>query len=221
MFQKFLASLLAHPVTMIDLETLDVKPSAIVMSAAAIVFDFKRMKTLRTYEATLDIESQIAAHRTASTSTLQWWLGSTSDGARSAITRPRKSAQKNILPERCCADLKLVLPQDGLVIAKPAMFDLPILNDLFQGDWYKYRRAFDMQTMLTMVDPDRAMQPKNNVHHDALEDCRWQLAWLVNVVMYMDLFLSKCSTEPPFFTSVIPDLYADGEQRPDDSVVQS
>ena len=54
MFQEFFTKLLANPITMIDLETLDVSPRAVVLSIGAIVFDFKRMQTayVRSHAAT-------------------------------------------------------------------------------------------------------------------------------------------------------------------------
>ena len=185
MFQEFFTKLLANPITMIDLETLDVSPRAVVLSIGAIVFDFKRMQTLRTYEATLQLEDQTAAGRTVKTSTVHWWLEQSSE-ARLAITSPDALARKSISYDLMLKELKSFLPFDGFVTAKPAMFDLAILSDMHGGDLFRHRRGFDMHTLCCVVDPNRELCPKNALAHSALADARWQLEWLVNIVKKMD-----------------------------------
>lgn len=185
MFQEFFTKLLANPITMIDLETLDVSPRAVVLSIGAIVFDFKRMQTLRTYEATLQLEDQTAAGRTVKTSTVHWWLGQSSE-ARLAITNPDALARKLISYDVMLKELKSFLPSDGFVTAKPAMFDLAILSDMHGGDLFRHRRGFDMHTLCCVIDQNRELCPQNALAHSALADARWQLEWLVNIVKKMD-----------------------------------
>ena len=185
MFQEFFTKLLANPITMIDLETLDVSPRAVVLSIGAIVFDFKRMQTLRTYEATLQLEDQTAAGRTVKTSTVHWWLEQSSE-ARLAITNPDALARKSISYDLMLKELKSFLPSDGFVTAKPAMFDLAILSDMHGGDLFRHRRGFDTHTLCCVIDPNRELCPKNALAHSALADARWQLEWLVNIVKKMD-----------------------------------
>ena len=185
MFQEFFTKLLANPITMIDLETLDVSPRAVVLSIGAIVFDFKRMQTLRTYEATLQLEDQTAAGRTVKTSTVHWWFEQSSE-ARLAITSPDALARKSISYDLMLQELKSFLPSDGFVTAKPAMFDLAILSDMHGGDLFRHRRGFDMHTLCCVIDPNRELCPKNALAHSALADARWQLEWLINIVKKMD-----------------------------------
>ena len=185
MFQEFFTKLLANPITMIDLETLDVSPRAVVLSIGAIVFDFKRMQTLRTYEATLQLEDQTAAGRTVKTSTVHWWLEQSSE-ARLAITSPDALARKSISYDLMLKELKSFLPSDGFVTAKPAMFDLAIISDMHGGDLFRHRRGFDMHTLCCVIDPNRELCPQNALAHSALADARWQLEWLVNIVKKMD-----------------------------------
>ena len=185
MFQEFFTKLLANPITMIDLETLDVSPRTVVLSIGAIVFDFKRMQTLRTYEATLQLEDQMATGRTVKTSTVHWWLEQSSE-ARLAITSPDALARKSISYDLMLKELKSFLPSDGFVTAKPAMFDLAILSDMHGGDLFRHRRGFDMHTLCCVIDPNRELCPKNALAHSALADARWQLEWLVNIVKKMD-----------------------------------
>lgn len=185
MFQEFFTKLLANPITMIDLETLDVSPRAVVLSIGAIVFDFKRMQTLRTYEATLQLEDQTAAGRTVKTSTVHWWLEQSSE-ARLAITSPDALARKSISYDLMLKELKSFLPSDGFVTAKPAMFDLAILSDMHGGDLFHHRRGFDMHTLCCVIDPNRELCPQNALAHSALADARWQLEWLINIVKKME-----------------------------------
>ena len=184
MFTPFFEKLLANPITMIDLETLDVSPRSAVLSIGAIVFDFRRMEVLRTYEATLMLEDQMAEGRTVKTSTVHWWLNQ-SPGARMSITNASPLARKLIPHAQMLQELKLFIPVDGLVIAKPAMFDIAILNDMHGGDLFNYRRAFDMHSLCTVIDPRRELSPSNPVAHSALHDARWQLEWLVSIVQKM------------------------------------
>ena len=195
MFQEFFTKLLANPITMIDLETLDVSPRAVVLSIGAIVFDFKRMQTLRTYEATLQLEDQTAAGRTVKTSTVHWWLEQSSE-ARLAITSPDALARKSISYDLMLKELKSFLPSDGFVTAKPAMFDLAILSDMHGGDLFRHRRGFDMHTLCCVIDPNRELCPQNALAHSALADARWQLEWLVNIVKKMDDWAGRRSRVP-------------------------
>ena len=195
MFAKFLENLRKDPVTMIDLETLDVAPSAVVLSIGAAVYDFRSQIITRELYCTLRIEEQLAQGRTVSTNTLHWWLDMT-DEARGALTKPesleRQSKESDVYSSKAVSYasalsiLKHFIPEKGFIIAKPSTFDLAILNDMAKGDLFHYRRAFDMSTMLAMLDPDRESCPPNALAHNAIQDVKWQTEWFANVIKKID-----------------------------------
>lgn len=71
---------------MLDLETLDNKESAIVLSIGAVAFDWDG-RTGESFVARLDTKQQQDMGRTLSESTVLWWLKQ-SDTARSALNAP-------------------------------------------------------------------------------------------------------------------------------------
>lgn len=66
---------------MIDLETLDVKQSAVVISGAAVVFN-RREGPIADFYQVFDVESQLRSGRTVSFSTLGWWMRQSEEAKR-------------------------------------------------------------------------------------------------------------------------------------------
>lgn len=79
---------------MFDIETLDTKPTAVVLSLGAVMFERDGTVVDRFYRV-LSIQEQIDAGRTVSESTLLWWLGQDHNAIAEAfapVRRPVASA---------------------------------------------------------------------------------------------------------------------------------
>jgi len=59
---------------MIDIETLDTRPSAVVLSIGAVFFDYDLGLGDSYYSGPIDIDGQLAKGRTVSQATLRWWM---------------------------------------------------------------------------------------------------------------------------------------------------
>jgi len=59
---------------MIDLETLDTKPSAVFLTAGIVEFNIETGEFGKGFSLSVDLQSSIDAGRTISADTLKWWL---------------------------------------------------------------------------------------------------------------------------------------------------
>lgn len=119
---------------MLDLETLDVKPSAVVLSIGAVVFDrYTRQQGPTFYvELTNHLDDQLKNGRTVSGSTVAWWMRQSAE-ARHVFD------EKETSPERCtpiyalskfidfCRDNRV-----KYLWAKDPDFDVVILRSMFE-----------------------------------------------------------------------------------------
>lgn len=155
---------------MVDLETLDTRPSTVVLSIGAVVFDpsddvFHSQYWRCTWQDQLD------AGRTVSESTIRWWLKQ-SDEARAALDGDR-------------APLSIVLGELGSLYrghgcerlwARGASFDISILEHAYgaQNLPWRYNAPRDCRTFDDLLPPNFADDIPAGVAHNALEDAIWQ-----------------------------------------------
>lgn len=165
---------------MIDLETLDTKPSAVITSIGAVRFD-----PYSTWVATWDFHIHVAVAsqrgRTIDAGTVIWWLRQ-SDAARSAL----------VIGQDDAADLTLALEAlasfiDGAneVWCNGASFDLPILASAYAGLGDKtpwdYWQERDLRT-LKALHPQRI--ERAGTHHNALDDALHQARLVQHIMQF-------------------------------------
>jgi DNA polymerase III epsilon subunit-like protein len=162
---------------MIDIETLDTKSSAVILSIGAVEFDEQRI--LSEFHRHIDIQSCIDKGLTVSGSTILWWLEQ-SEEARTRLQQPANQL------EAVLAELQQAFNWDGKEVwANGSDFDLPILANAYRACGYSnapwpYYQGRDYRTV-------RKMFPKSVLNeytvepvcaHDALEDARAQVLTL-------------------------------------------
>lgn len=155
---------------MIDLETLDTEPDAVILSIGAVFFD--ENGTYETFYRELDAQKQIDLGRTVSFSTLQWWI-----------------TQKGMFPKSCGAtdfhmdmiDFDMFCRTHGNI--KPwgngATFDITKMESLYkianmEVPW-KFWNIRDVRTVVDFF-PECKGNVKNN--HNALDDAINQADWV-------------------------------------------
>lgn len=164
---------------MLDLETLDTKPSAVVASIGAVKFNTTTNSIIERYSATLHIDEQLILGRTISGGTLRWWFGQDkavqeSTFLQSTTTDP-KSALKTLatLCSGCC------------VWGNGAGFDNTIIHSLaddygIDPIWpFWTDRCF--RTISAIFDPRKQLRGDNTMRHDALADAEQQANWLLRI----------------------------------------
>ncbi len=165
---------------MIDLETLDTRPSTYVLSIGACVFGDDGVDTADTFYTSITGEQ---VGRTMSRSTVQWWLThpTVSDEARTVFTDP--SAVK--LPDALRSFHTWLLRRAGThVWANDPDFDCSILQHALNGvrgiEWpfgYNAGRSFR-----TVVEDAWGLDHKDHwparspelIHHNALHDAIYE-----------------------------------------------
>ncbi len=181
---------------MIDLETLDVKPSAVVLSIGAVTFEtftdcgghLDYFIWERFYRV-LDMSDQMKNGRTVSQSTLLWWMRQNADARDEAFATVRQQ------PWRIMNDLQEFVTShtsiNGVPInkfwASPVGFDYGIWNNLADDHKHDtpwtYRQVYDVRTVLN----EASYSAKDHVMSHAISgkphmpvyDCEVQIAELI------------------------------------------
>lgn len=181
---------------MIDLETLDTKPSAVVLSVGAVVWEtlYSEADGL-TYEIkdrflrVLNMEEQFSRGRTVSQSTLLWWQRQDSTAQVEAFNPVRRNVRLVLDELRGFVDQYADQSVGDLGInafwASPATFDFPIWEDLAMTfsnfvPW-TYRQKYDVRTVVREANlsaRDHLDSTLVGIPHTPVYDCEWQVSLL-------------------------------------------
>jgi 3' exoribonuclease, RNase T-like len=168
---------------MLDIETLDTRPSAVILSIGAVRFDVAEPGTLtEKFHHYISIDEQLRAGRTVSGSTLLWWMDQ-GDEARSRISSANAESMKTVLDA-----LAAFMKPDDRVWGNGAGFDNVIVADAYQsmGMPVPWRFWGDMcfRTLKTMY-KYVPKPPRNGTAHDALDDAIHQAEHLQAIFQVM------------------------------------
>ena len=151
---------------MVDLETLDTRPTSVVLSIGAIAFDpqSKWLDTTGGFEQNLRLEEQFEAGRTISESTLLWWLDQSEDARKSITGNPRKTVEDSLEGLREYASRM----NCEYVWSNGAAFDVVILEHLMDYTKipWKFYKVLDMRTMMWL----KNVPKQGATAHKALDD---------------------------------------------------
>lgn len=163
---------------MIDIETLELLPTAYVTQVGFCVFDEETGAFLHNPKNFYIDDSQPGD---VGIDTISWWMHQ-SDGARKAVF-PQHVIK--ISPGEMFDIFEdIVKDCSPCVWGSPAMFDLPILTHMWGGKkpWV-YNMERDMMTLYKLVDPKGILKPAANaLAHDAASDADWQARYLINLL---------------------------------------
>ena len=166
---------------MIDIETLDIAPTAVVFEIAAVEFD-SLGNIGKKFQAVLSIPHQISLGRTKSEDTIRFWE-SQPDEAKKAL---RAAEVTN--------DLHVPLDDFWFFLAdlnareywcKGTSFDFPILENLLLQTGNRipwgYGQKRDLRTLLRIAELDEKQVPRDSGYvHSALGDCLFQIkCWVL------------------------------------------
>jgi len=174
---------------MLDLETLDTSPSAVVLSIGAVVFDpYSKLLGDRFYvEMTDDVCAQQARGRTISGVTVRWWMQQ--DAASKRVFADSVDGLDRADTLRALTYFsKLVATnggQDAVIWGNGVDFDNVILGNLYESfglikPWsYGNNRCY--RTMKNLGIGPRRPQTREGVHHNALDDAFTQAVHLQEI----------------------------------------
>jgi|TARA_Y100000034_G_scaffold68872_1_gene83110 hypothetical protein len=135
---------------MIDIETLDTRPTAVVLSIGAVPFDPHEgtVDEKKGFEIFPSIQDQLDIGRTVSENTLRFWIANQNIGIKSwysQVPNGLKGAQDNF--RQWCKDV----PPPGELCpwSNGAAFDIPILEDWmnYENIPWKFWAVMDCRTM--------------------------------------------------------------------------
>lgn len=164
---------------MIDLETLDTKPSAAFISIGACVFDPETGKVGATFYMRVDWASAMK-DRTTGADTLKWWMGQ-SDPARQEVLKDGESMEAML--QNFTLWVKENAPN-----CKPwgngAGFDITMLEDAYrqydiQEPW-TFWNVRDVRTIVELAHGivEREDVVRKGLYHHALDDALHQAAYV-------------------------------------------
>lgn len=151
---------------MIDAETLDTEPSAVILELSTVLFDAESTYqpiTAATY--IFDRNHQVSVGRTVSQDTLDWWDEKLSDKSykpqdKIYLEQLLDNKSVNINPKDAHTVLTESLKQvTGYIWCKGASFDFPIIKSFFKSfnlsdpfsDNKNYRKQMDLRTYETIA----------------------------------------------------------------------
>lgn len=153
---------------MVDFETLDSKPHAIILSVGIVLFNDKDI--LRQGYSEFKLQRQIDRGRTVSKSTKVWWLKTNPKEYK------RLTAEEGIeLTDWVDRTSKKLWEKPPRAVWSRGSFDYLILQNLFGEKLFPYYRHRDVRTL----DEFGIKMKKNN--HNALSDCLGQIEYVREV----------------------------------------
>lgn len=169
---------------MIDIETLDTKSTAVILSIAAIAFNIETHEICeRNVNLSIDYKSQIDEGRTTSIETSLWWSEQSKEARRVAF-----AGKENLDKAIMFLNSYIIHNCNNYVRvwANSPAFDLNILNDAFgqMNLAWRYSQERDVRTLINLL-PELVKALDIETTHIAIEDCRNQIIKVCAV--YQDL----------------------------------
>lgn len=154
----------------IDLETVDTRPSAIILSIGISIFDIESGAIIDNFYATPDTAEQLRTGRSLSADTLRWWMQQEA-GARQVLA----ASQQPVVDVLAELDAFLMGGNLGGVWGNGADFDCVILGDLYETFGRKkpwsYSKNRCLRTLRALQHPKEIVMPQRvGTHHNALDD---------------------------------------------------
>jgi len=158
---------------MLDLETLDTEPTAVVLTIGVVKFNpYTLHEPVEKKVWKPDIEAQLDSGRTTSDSTLEFWAKQPEEIRERAFSPDGRQPLAEIF-----AELNKYTAGVNALWAQHDKFDFGILENLYTQNNHHYNWQFykinDTATVFNMMpsDPRKAVQQDL---HDAGEDAYWQ-----------------------------------------------
>lgn len=165
---------------MIDLETFGTGTNACVVQIGACYFDEQGNigKSLKMNVDGIDSQKNGGV---IDASTIYWWLEQ-SEEARKGISN---KIFNNSYAEKYAWECLNSFLSEAKEIWSHATFDFVIMTEAFKRlqlkPTFHYRAARDIRTLLSVTNYQKKLQ-RVGVHHDALDDCKFQVAYCTDAM---------------------------------------
>lgn len=163
---------------MIDIETLGVRSSAMILQIGACYFDRNTGEIGDTFLVNIKTPGHMPF--TVDQDTVAWWFQQSQEARESVLTNPEP-----IDIQRAVLDLHDFCDRDDTNIWCHATFDMPIVLHAFEVIGLKFpihfRRMRDIRTLMDIAD-HRSEKKREGVHHNGLDDAKFQVAYVVEAL---------------------------------------
>lgn len=161
----------------IDIETMGHKPGSAIIAIGAAQFDLKTGEVGKKFYVNISLQSCIDAGLSMDASTVLWWMDQ-SDEARESLKKMQVSLEVALNSfEAWMEDINSI---DCEIWANSPSFDLNLLDFAFnklgiKTPWF-YWQERDCRTLVAL-NPELKKQIINDLPHDALSDCLYQIKY--------------------------------------------
>lgn len=165
-----------RPAIMVDIETMDIEPTAAIVSIGAVHFDVAGQDTQESliehsFNVNISLESNEKLGRTMSASTIEWWLKQSKDAQKSLFEDPLMPLNTAMLKYRKWLESK----NADRIYANDPDFDLVILNSAFKTindrSPFAYHQHRSVRTAIEDAFPDDPMpNVETGTRHSARDD---------------------------------------------------
>lgn len=161
---------------MIDIETLGVRSSAMILQIGACYFDRNTGEIGDTFLVNIKTPKHLGF--TVDIDTIAWWFQQSNEARESVLGN-----QVHI--ENAIRDLYDFCDRDDTNIWCHATFDMPIILHAFEVVGLKFpihfRRMRDIRTLMDIAD-HKSEKVREGVHHNGLDDAKFQVAYVVEAL---------------------------------------
>lgn len=156
---------------MLDIETLSTRANAIILSIAAVRFEFKSDK-IETFNVNIDPKSCAKYGMVKDADTVRWWQEQNSEALKGFMKDP-------ISLEDALTQLSIFADPKDVWWCNGANFDYPIIEWSYKAldrrvPW-KYWNLRDVRTIYAICDLNMKEYPRVGTYHNALDDCLTQI----------------------------------------------
>lgn len=163
---------------MIDIETFGNGKNALICQIGGIYFDRKTGETSKHFKVNIDARSVEKSGGQFDADTVYWWLSQSRDAIDSITSDPKFDITVAM------NDFNDFL-KDADAVWSHATFDFVIVTETLKRLGIKpkfpYKVARDIRT-LTDLAKVNTKKPRSGIHHDALDDCKYQIAYCVEAM---------------------------------------
>jgi hypothetical protein len=176
--------MIAPPDCMVDIETVDTKTTAAIVSIAAVRFDaLGRGDNMQTLELLIDLDDCFAAGLTYDDGTIAWWSNQTE-----AVKYKAFEAGPRLKLADALVELRTFVAGSTRLWCQGMNFDTPILENAYRAakvniPW-NYWQWRDSRTLLSFF---RDLPKKDKNAHDALYDATWQAKMVQHCLKKLEL----------------------------------
>lgn len=168
----------------IDLETLSLKPSAVVISLGAVAYN-RQHGVISAIEMLFDLDEQIKAGRHINGETLTWWMFQSEEARQAAFGTDNVGFNRRIQSAEAVTKFnewyfnvthdfeRVHSPQEVYMMANGNDFDLPILESYLGSVPYYYRKKICWRS-LTNLYRGEYTYPEGLIAHSAIHDAHSQ-----------------------------------------------